>query len=246
MIYSIRSQVLALRFAGTAFISGLALFFATSSMHPAGADPADSAAAFAEYARNAAWTDVHTGQFFGVLVLMLGFAALYRRLTADGEVAAMLGWLGALATAATIAVIAALQAVDGPALKFVVDQLAAAASGETATAMRVAEAMRWLEVGMNSYFRILLGLVLALFGAAMAVSRLLPRWLGWFGLAAGLGSVGQGIYVGHYGFAIASPLVALPTYLFLLWFVVAGVALWRRSFRVDGARLLDGAQPAAA
>ena len=56
-----------------------------------------------------------------------------------------------------------------------------------------AETLRWTEWGFQSYFRISLGLSLALFGIAILASRLVAGWLGWLALVAGVLSVAMGI-----------------------------------------------------
>ena len=59
-----------------------------------------------------------------------------------------------IATGATWAV---LQAVDGVTLKQAVDARVAASGTEEATRYADAETVRWIEWGLQSYFRVLLG-----------------------------------------------------------------------------------------
>jgi hypothetical protein len=59
--------------------------------------------------------------------------------------------------------------------------------------------VRWLEWGVQSYFRLLFGLTLALFGIAIVATRLIARWVGWVAVAAGLLSAAIGIDVGYNG-----------------------------------------------
>ncbi|HSG39687.1 MAG TPA: hypothetical protein VLE27_08625, partial [Thermoanaerobaculia bacterium] len=68
-----------------------------------------------------------------------------------------------------------------------------------ATAFSNAETVRWLEWGFQSYFRILLGLSLALFGVAIILRNLVPAWLGWVAALAGLLFVATGVDVGYNG-----------------------------------------------
>jgi hypothetical protein len=180
-----------------------------------------------EYAADASWLDTHFGQFIGVVALLLGLVGLLHSLRTDGPAAAALSRLGSSAAVATLALIGALQAVDGPALQFVVERYAAAPAEMSEAALRVAEAVRWIEVGLNSYFRTMLGLSLALAGLALACSFTMPRWLGWIALAGGIGSVYQGYLVGHNGFAITGDMLAIvPTYITFAWMLVAGATLW--------------------
>jgi hypothetical protein len=167
-----------LRMGAVCFVAGLALVVLTTAFHPSGNDPSDSPAAFREYAESATWTAVHAGQFFAVLILTGSFVCLHVSLKDRPGWASALAWLGLAAMIATIATFAALQAVDGVALKFVVDRWATAPPAEQAVAFRVAEAVRWAEIGLNSYFRLLLGATLALYGASIAAGVAYPRWPG--------------------------------------------------------------------
>lgn len=63
-----------------------------------------------------------------------------------------------------------------------------------------AEAVRWAEWGLQSYFRLLLGLTFVLFGAAAARSGIVARWVGRAGIVAGSLYAAIGVAVGHTGF----------------------------------------------
>lgn len=82
-----------------------------------------------------------------------------------------LALLAADAVVATAASWAALQAVDGVTLKQAVDAWAAASGTEKATRCADAEAVRWAEWGLQSYFRLLLGAAFLLLGAAEGLPR---------------------------------------------------------------------------
>jgi hypothetical protein len=62
-----------------------------------------------------------------------------------------------------------------------------------------AETVRWIEWGLQSYFRVLLGVAFMLLGAAAVVSRLIPSWLGVLLIVAGLLSLVVGFSVGYAG-----------------------------------------------
>ena len=242
MPYSLTSLAFSLRIAALSFGGGIAVLLLASLFHPGDAPAHVSHLAFAEYAQSAAWTDAHVGQFLGILLILLGFAGLRERLRTDAPLAAALSTPAMMAAVATLSVAAVLQAVDGPALRHVVVAWHDAPAAASDPALRVAEAVRWIEIGLNSYLRILLGLTLALFGAALATSRLFPRWLGWLGLAGGAGSALQGLYVGHFGFdASVIPAIALPSLVYFAWFMAMAVILWR-----DGVQMARGAGPSAA
>ena len=59
-----------------------------------------------------------------------------------------------------------------------VDSWAAAPAEQRPSPFRVAEGVRWIEIGVNSIFRILQGTVGVVFGVAIIKSTLLRRWIG--------------------------------------------------------------------
>ncbi|MER7894889.1 hypothetical protein ABTX62_01720 [Streptomyces sp. NPDC096046] len=171
----------------------------TAGFHPSGEED-DHPAIFTKYADSDPWIAVHLLQFIGVLVTLSGLLVLYRVLRgADGP--SLVAQLGAAAAVATAAIWAVLQGLDGVGLKQAVDSWASASGSEKAIRFASAETVRWLEWGFQSYFRILLGLTLALFGAAILVGRQVPGWLGWTALVAGVCSLIFGVDVGHSGLA---------------------------------------------
>src|SRR5689334_3275503 len=106
-----------------AAIAGALLLFVGTWMHPMDADPNVPVAAFTEYAGAHYWVAGHLTQFFGVLLMSAALVLLSRRLS-DGQGAE---W-AALASAgvmASVAVAGALQAVDGVALKVMIDSWSA-------------------------------------------------------------------------------------------------------------------------
>ncbi|MEV5434443.1 hypothetical protein AB0K80_00165 [Streptomyces sp. NPDC052682] len=171
----------------------------TAGFHPSGEED-DHPAIFIKYADSDPWIAVHLLQFIGVLVTLSGMLVLYRVLRgADGS--SLVALLGAAAAVATAAIWAVLQGLDGVGLKRAVDSWVSASGSEKAIRFANAETVRWLEWGFQSYFRILLGLTLALFGAAILVGRRVPGWLGWAALVAGVCSLIFGVDVGYSGLA---------------------------------------------
>lgn len=73
--------------------------------------------------------------------------------------ASALAWIGFAVTIIAVSALSILQAVDGIALKRAVDSWAAAPAEEKTAAFRVAEGIRWTEIGTNSIFRIIQGTV---------------------------------------------------------------------------------------
>jgi hypothetical protein len=97
-----------------------------------------------------------------------------------------------------------LQGVDGVTLKQSVDAWVAAAGNEQAARYADAESVRWVDWGLQGYFRIVLGLAFLLLGAAAVMSRFVPTWLGGLLVVAGVLSLAIGISVGYAGLRAAS------------------------------------------
>ncbi|MPZ93161.1 MAG: DUF4386 family protein [Actinobacteria bacterium] len=117
---------------------------------------------------------------------------------------------------ASIAVAAALQAVDGIALKTMVDRWAAAIGQEQRIAFEAALAVRQIEIGLASLVSILFGLTWSLYGMAVLRSSRYPGWLGAGGLAGGLGTVIGGIVQATTGFSAPAMTISMATSSLLL------------------------------
>ena len=189
----------ALGLAGLLLVGGLVLNAVATLIHPAG-DEDDHEAIFRQYADSGAWVAVHLAQFVGVLLALGGLLALYRAMRAGGH-AALLADLAAVLTGATAATWAVLQGLDGVGLKQAVEAWDRASGAEESIRFANAETVRWLEWGFQSYFRVLLGLTLVLFGAAILASRVVAGWLGWAAICAGVCALVIGIDVGYNGLA---------------------------------------------
>jgi Domain of unknown function (DUF4386) len=221
-VSSAASERALVRLAGGLLVGGLLVFLVvTMSLHPSG-DENDHPVIFAKYADSEAWVAAHFGQFVGVLVALGGFLILWRALSVRAQVPT-LARCAAGATVATAAVWAVLQAVDGVALKQAVDAWADASGAEKAARFGDAETVRWTEWGLQSYFRLLLGLTFVLFGLAIARTGLVARWLGWIGALGGILYMTVGIAVGYSGFEKpGGPVIQLLFFIFALGILVDG------------------------
>lgn len=219
-----------LSLAGGLLLGGFVLnALVTSLFHPAGSED-DHPVIFREYADSDAWVAIHFGQFIAVLIALAGLLVLYRAMRELG-VATVLALLAAGATAMTAAVWAALQGVDGIALKQAVDAWVDASGSERALRFGDAETLRWTEWGLQSYFRLSLGLSIGLFGAAIVVSRIVAGWLGWVAVAAGALYVATAIDVGYSG--LDSGFGDVAGLLFVLAVLTFGVGLCLGAGRRD-------------
>jgi hypothetical protein len=200
--------------------------------HPTGEED-DHEAIFTEYAASDAWEATHLAEFVLVLVALAGLLVFCRALRPDTPNLALLAAGAIIASGATWA---ALQAVDGVLLKQAVDAWAAAPGTEEGTRLADAESARWLEWGLQSYFRVLLGVAFLLLGAAAVVGRLVPSWLGTLLVVAGVLSLAIGISVGYAGLESGfQDAVGIALQLVLLVFIVGLLVVARRA-REPGSR----------
>jgi hypothetical protein len=212
-----------------------------NSLHPSREDPMDNPRVFQEYAQSDGWITAHLGQFAGYLFAFAGLVVLSQLLLGERARAAVAAHLGFAAATASVAVAAVLQAVDGIALKALVDHWAQAAGPQQAVAFGAAESVRWLEIGINSLFRLLQGTTLVVVGLALVLSDRFPRWLGWLGIICGLALVLRGIAVAFVGFDLSNPaylatsvVTSLPVTLLNVWMAAVAIFMWRRSPHVPG------------
>jgi len=194
--------------------------------HPSGAED-DHEAIFREYAASDAWQATHLAEFVLVLVALTGLLVLCHALRPEMPYLALLAGSALIASAATWA---ALQAVDGVALKQAVDAWVGASGSEEAARFGDAETVRWLEWGLQSYFRVLLGVAFLLLGCAAVMSRLVRTWLGALLAVGGLLSLAIGFSVAYTGLESGfQDAVGLALQLIILVFGVGLLVVGRRN-----------------
>ena len=123
-----------------------------------------------------------------------------------------------------------LQAVDGVALKWAVDAWASAPADQETAAFAAAQALRWTEYALQSFSNILLGLTLILYGLAIALGTVYPRWLGWVAGGSGVAWIVHGLMVPYIGL-FDSISRGVAQVLMFLWAFVMAFAMWRKSSR---------------
>ena len=212
-----------LRLGGGLLAAGFVLFaFITQLFHPH-EDENNHPVIFEKYDHTDAWVIVHIGQFVAVLIALAGFVALHRLLESRGK-DVILARLALGATIATAAVWAVLQAVDGTALKEATEAWAHASGAEKTARFADAEIVRWTEWGLQSYFRLLLGITFVLFGTALARAQLIGRVTAATGILAGLLYMTIGIAVGHTGLdKPGGPIIQLLMLTFVGGILAAGL-----------------------
>ena len=232
-----------LRLGTVAFLAGIVIFMVSTVLHPSREDPTNHPLVFTEYAEDDLWVASHIGQFAGGMFIFAGgIVALFRLLSrSESNTASALAWLGLVVSIATASALTILQAVDGVALKIAVDTWYAIPSspsssnadseeGQQAIAFRVAEGIRWTEIGVNSYFRILQGAVGVIFGVAIAVSAVLSRWIGAVGIFAGIATIVLGVSVAYVGFGTVGSIEDIvSTWTYIAWVVILGIFMWRKT-----------------
>ena len=218
-----------LRIGAASTVLGLLLGIAASAFHGGGAQPNDLQATLPEYAANDAWELVHLVQFVADIFLLVGFFALYRSIAATGEgVSAALARLGIIVAVVAEGIYGVNQAVD-IANKFTAQQWLSAPPADQANALRIAEAVRHIEIGTSSVWTLTGGIALLFFGLAIALGRDYPRPLGWAAIALGVVQVAYSVELARNGFAI-SPL-AIASVLLAPWALSVAVLLWRKAGR---------------
>ena len=227
-----------LRMGSVAFFAGLVIIIVSTLFHASSEDLMDNPVVFTEYAESDTWIAAHIGQFAGVMLVFAGgFVALFRLLVkSESGMASALAWFGLVAAILTVSTFTILQAVDGIALKIAVDtwyaippSTADAGEGEKAIAFRVAEGIRWTEIGTNSYNRVIQGVVALIFGVAMTKSALLAKWIGAVGIFVGAVTVIAGVGVAYVGFAPLPVVGDVSTFISFAWIAILGVFMWRKT-----------------
>ena len=224
------------RIGAVALPLGIVVILVSEYFHPSREDPMDNPAVFMEYAHSDIWTTVHLAEYFGFLLLLGGLVALYYSVSARPGVGSGLAPFGLAAAVTTAASFTVLQAVDGIALKRAVDAWASAPADQATAAFAAAEAVRWTEIGMNSLSFFLSGLTLLLYGLAIGLGIVYPRWVGWMATVSGAALMYHGaVVVSYEGFGLLIPnLVGLV--LLGVWAFIMAVLMWRNGRRQPPAR----------
>ena len=224
------------RIGAVALPLGVIVIAIAEYFHPAREDPMDNHAVFMEYAHSDIWTAVHFAEYFGFLLLLGGLIALYYSVSAKPGVGAGLAPFGFAAAVTAAASYTVLQAVDGVALKRAVDAWANAPASQKAAAFAAAEAVRWIEIAMNSFSFFLAGLTLFLFGLAIALGTVYPRWVGLIAAVSGAAFMYDGVVVVAYEGFVPSIIKLVGLLLLAVWAFLMLFLMWRNAGRQSGVR----------
>jgi hypothetical protein len=219
------------RLGALALVFGIIVLVVAEILHPQKEDPMDFRVVFMEYARSDIWTTDHLAQYFGFLLLLGGLVALYYSISARPGAGAGLAPFGLASAVTAAASFTVLQAVDGIALKQAVDAWATAPSAQKPAAFAAAEAIRWIEMGMNGLSFFLAGLTLFLFGLTIAIGSVYPRWTGLMAALSGGALMYDGIGVVAYEGFVPSNVKLVGILLLAVWAFVMAVLMWRNGSR---------------
>jgi hypothetical protein len=203
------------------------LLFVGTYLHPLEADPNEAVAAFTEYAADHLWVASHLTQLAGVALMVTALLFLAQQL----EAASGRGWarVAAGGAIASLAVTTVLQAVDGIALKVMVDAWAAAPTLQKEGAFHAAFAVRQVEIGLASVLSLLFGLTATVYGVALLVDHTYPKWMGGLAIVGGVSTTVAGVVMAHTGFSGLAMAINMPaSSLLLVWMLILGVFMWRR------------------
>ncbi len=211
---------------GVAAIAGALTLFVGTSLHPSNADPNDPLAAFTEYAADPSWIASHLMQLFGIILIVVALVFLSKLMSNGGG--ASWAYVGVLGAGASLSVAAVLQAVDGVALKVMVNSWAAASAADKEMLLLATFAVRQIEIGLASILGLLFGITVTIYGVALVSDRSFPKWLGWLAILSGIPIAVAGIVFAYTGFSDLAMTTNLSgSSLLLVWLIVVGVWMWR-------------------
>ena len=211
----------------TCAIAGSASLFVGTYLHPIGADPNDTVAAFTEYAADHLWVASHLIQLAGITLMVTALLFLVQQL----EEGSGKGWgrIAAGGAIASLAVAATLQAVDGIALKVMVDTWAAALPEQKDGVFRAAFAVRQIEIGLASMLSLVLGLTASVYGVALLADRTYPKWFAGLAIVGSVPTMAAGIVIAYTGFSGLAMMINMPAgSILLVWMLSLGILMWRK------------------
>ena len=208
-------------------VTGSVLLFIGTYLHPMQADPNNAVAAFTEYAADRLWVASHLTQLAGVMLMVAALLILAQQLEArSGTAWPRLAAGGAIASLATTT---ALQAVDGIALKAMVDSWAVAPAAHKEITFHAALAVRQVEVGLASTSSLLFGLTVTLYGIALLRDPTYSKWAAGIAIVGGVPTAIAGVVMAYTGFSELAMSINMPaSSLLLVWMLALGVLMWRR------------------
>ena len=221
------------RIGGLAAVVGALLGMVGNLIHPVTpiGDPAGVARVIAE---SQIWVPVHLAIVLGI-VLMLGGLVAIRDSIRDG-LAGALARFGMVAAIAGAVIGLVLVILDGVAARQLAQEWAAAPPDERAIALGLVQANETINFALASLFNLVFAAAtFILFGLAVALSDVYPKWLGWVAVAAGALSVVAGTVQATVGEPTESSriLTIIGPTVITLWLLLVGMLLLRKARAVS-------------
>ena len=139
------------------------------------------------------------GSIVGVILIVVALAFLSRLMSNGGG--ASWAYLGVVGAGSSLSIAGATQAVDGIALKLMVDSWAAASGADKEILFLATFAVRQIEIGLASILALLFGITVTIFGIALVSDRSFPKWLGWLAILGGIPVAVAGLVMAYTGFS---------------------------------------------
>jgi hypothetical protein len=181
------------------------------------------------------WPTVHLGFIVGAFLWVGAFAALAPSFARGAS--STLGYLAFAAVVVGAAVHVVDSSVSGFGLSAVASAWASAPPSEQAQLLRIGDTLLYILNGtwpnVHSFFH---GLPFVAAGAAVALSRTYPAWIGWVGAAGGAASLVGGVLQFLGVIPHEERFVIVPAQVVSLWFIVVGLMMWRRARAVESAQ----------
>lgn len=215
------------RITGGLFIVGAVVGLVGNALHPHTADP-DAAAIVRAIGQNGAWVGIHLAIIVAILLIIGGLVGFADQL--NGTPAAPLARLGLAAALVGGAVVTVSSAIDGFVMKALALSSANAPAAETASALRIAIAVKDADFGIWSIgMLVFFGATFICFGLAVSASRRFAGWFGWVAIAGAGGAILAALLqIAASGEVQAAETIFLVSSLVLtLWTLAMGVLIWR-------------------
>jgi len=224
---SIAQQTL-IRIGALSSIVGAIIFMFANIAHPRSPNIEVNQAQIETVANSSIWLTDHLLLFLGGFLLLGGFVAIQRSITSGvGAAWAQLGYVSAIVSTSVWTV---LMAVDGITSKVVHSAWATAPLAEKATALRIADMMENIDIGIFSlYIVVFFGITFILYGLAVAQSDTYPQWLGWVAVVLAVACLVVGVVQVYTGLSVLVTNILFTSFssFLTLWMLVMGILTWR-------------------
>jgi Domain of unknown function (DUF4386) len=216
------------RLGGASAVLGALLGMVGNLIHPV--TPIDDPEGVARtIADSAIWLPAHLAIVVGILLMLAGLVAIHHSIR--GGLAGALARFGLIAAIAGATIGMMLVILDGVAARQLAREWATAPPDQKAAALSLVHANETINFALAGLFNLVFAAAtFILFGLAVALGDVYPRWLGWVVTVAGLGSIGAGLvqaYVGEPSGASRVLTIIGPTVI-TLWLLVMGILLIRK------------------